>query len=297
MIPMVYIMGTSHSGSTLLSFLMNGHPDMICMGESSPSLKRLHDRDQLNCSCGEVIGACPFWNKIFEEAWEKGVEFKPDSWKLALINHRPTRNLLFRKRPDAFMEFVRKTGLLFLSPHIKKRNAEIATIIDTILEVSGKSIFVDASKSAARLELLLRNPRLDIKTIWLVRDVRAVSNSLLRKNYDVPQAAVHWTKTQQGMKNLFNKLPESERMLLKYEDLCTDPEAAIAEVFRFSGAEAFKLPADFKDSVHHIIGNNMRLRSVSTIQLDEKWKTRLSDSEKQLALEAGGDLAAELGYK
>ena len=67
----IYIMAASHSGSTLLSFLLGSHPQIFNLGELKEfenffnPLKE-DDRGQYNtpCDCGIRVYDCPFWSKI-----------------------------------------------------------------------------------------------------------------------------------------------------------------------------------------------------------------------------------------
>ena len=97
----VYVMGTSHSGSTLLAFLLNAHPEIVSIGETSPSLKRNKDRHLLPCSCGELIGECPFWNKVFDEVTAQGIIWTPRQWAMMFQDNKLLR--------DLFLSFTRSS--------------------------------------------------------------------------------------------------------------------------------------------------------------------------------------------
>lgn len=56
---LVFVLGHSHCGSTLLGRMLNRHPDLLCPGE----FLWLDDALEKNlpCSCGQPMDACPFW--------------------------------------------------------------------------------------------------------------------------------------------------------------------------------------------------------------------------------------------
>ena len=69
----IYIMASSHSGSTLLSFLLGSHSDVFSLGEfkefeSFFNPNKKNNRNQYNspCDCGTKVYECPFWSKINE---------------------------------------------------------------------------------------------------------------------------------------------------------------------------------------------------------------------------------------
>ncbi|HED66218.1 MAG TPA: hypothetical protein ENJ09_11760 [Planctomycetes bacterium] len=56
--------GTAHCGSTLLGRMLAMHSRAICLGE----VLRMGDAIERGfaCSCGEALGACPFWSRYAE---------------------------------------------------------------------------------------------------------------------------------------------------------------------------------------------------------------------------------------
>ena len=290
-------MGTSHCGSTLLSFLLNTHPDIVSIGEASPSLKRNKDRNQLPCSCGELLGKCPFWTAVYERVSKQGYPFTALNWAMSHVTDRRKRDLFYRNRPNYFLEMVRKVLLLTQYKEIKRKNRANEVAIRTILELSGKKVFGDASKVTFRVELMSRYPVFDIRLIWLVRDVRAFANSMKRKKLQVEEAAESWYNGMIIMERIFKKFPENKRLLLRYEDLCIEPSKYMNQIFSIAEVEPFNLPENFKQTEHHIIGNRMRLSDVGTIRLDEKWKENLTRQEQHQALKIGGRYAQMFGYQ
>ena len=75
----LYVVGTSFTGSTLLSFLLNLHPQIVSVGECDPNFSNWSDPNEFPCSCGRTLAACPFWTAVDEEMAERGLRFDPDS--------------------------------------------------------------------------------------------------------------------------------------------------------------------------------------------------------------------------
>ncbi len=60
-LPMIYIVGNSFCGSTLLGFLLSSNPDIVFLGE----LKIKTWLGERSCSCGQPINSCTFYSDYF----------------------------------------------------------------------------------------------------------------------------------------------------------------------------------------------------------------------------------------
>lgn len=68
-----YVASTSRSGSTLLSMLMNAHPDVASIGELGPAYGQYAEnirKEGYPCSCGREIKQCSFWEKIEDHCFK-----------------------------------------------------------------------------------------------------------------------------------------------------------------------------------------------------------------------------------
>jgi len=62
----IYIVGLSHSGSTLLDFLLSHHPEILGLGEVFYFLNKKRstfEKTELTCSCGGEMSDCYFWSR------------------------------------------------------------------------------------------------------------------------------------------------------------------------------------------------------------------------------------------
>ncbi len=57
---LIYIMGSGHSGSTMLQFLLAAHPGVVGLGEVFQPAGRTVD-GSTSCSCGADFASCPVW--------------------------------------------------------------------------------------------------------------------------------------------------------------------------------------------------------------------------------------------
>ena len=54
-----FVLAPSFHGATLLSKLINAHPELTALGDTYPS-----NRFDQVCGCGERVSQCPFWNSV-----------------------------------------------------------------------------------------------------------------------------------------------------------------------------------------------------------------------------------------
>jgi len=142
---LVFILGLSHTGSTLLDLTLGNHPRFLGLGEVyqviRPDFNRFENNER--CSCGNTQTDCPFWGPAGE---------------------------ILKKNKDA---------------DIQKR---YKLVIDVFREVFGEErVPVDSSKLPEALELVRLSKTIDLKVIYLIRDVRAWTISRLNARKRSPE--------------------------------------------------------------------------------------------------------------
>ncbi|RBW47822.1 hypothetical protein DS885_01290 [Psychromonas sp. B3M02] len=318
---LIYLAAASHSGSTMTAMLLGAHPDLCSVGELKAV--NLGEKESYLCSCKTLVSECGFWQGVTQKMADKGHDFciseagtdiKTDATPYVLRLLKP----LVR---SPLMEFVRDT-LLCCSPVwrknlplLQKRNADYAR---SIAEQAGVDIVVDSSKIGIRLKYLLKNPDLDVKVIWVVRDGRGVSlayknpsefadakNPTLRgggagktqeQGRGIEVGAYEWVRCNQETEAVLATMPKKNWIQVHYEDICNNTEQTLDTLFNFIGVDPAKKRLDFKTVEHHVVGNGMRLDDSEVIQLDDRWKTLLSEEELQTYYQVTGDYHSRLGY-
>lgn len=174
-IPVMYILASDHSGSTLTDLILGSHSSIESAGEIDRFDKFTSDRHSVDkiqriCTCGQQINQCQYWTKV--------------RWELKKICGKTEVNLN-SENPTEFIE----SNYYFIS---------------AILQTSGKKIFCDSSKNYKRLEKFLKSNLFDVHIVHLVRDGRAVAFSLKskgerkgdlkRKIYNYYQGIKFWKK-------------------------------------------------------------------------------------------------------
>jgi sulfotransferase family protein len=300
-LPVVYLAGSGHTGSTLLALFLDAHPRIASVGETAFKRKLQGTAGaKLTCTCGASYSECPFWQEIFRGVTDAGYELSPLQWSndfryKGWFAHR----LLSRYSANPALRLVQRAAEAVLpahharQDHVRRVNVEL---IRTVLRVARADVFFDTSKRAMRLHQLLQAPELHVKVVKLVRDVRGYAWSAKRRGGEVPDAALTWRKDQENFEHITRNMPEDRVMLLRYEDVCRDPQTWLRRTYAFCGVTPIDPPDFVISREHHVLGNSMRRSDTIRIRLDESWRTSLSTDEQEQALAIAGPFHARHGY-
>jgi sulfotransferase family protein len=307
MIAYCYVVGTARSGSTLLSRLLHAHPELGTTGEMNGP-NRAKDRASYPCSCGSEIAVCGFFVQLLGSMRERGLQADLDHWPGVFTleddwyrNRHPILNRLSLQglRSDV-LENARDrllSGWARRKHAIARASRATVAYAEIGLELLGKRrVWVDATKEPIRLSHLVRVPELDLYAIHLVRDPRGYVNSMRKTGQpEWSKSASEWTWNARNAQRAMRRLPESRRMVLRYESLVDDPVASINAIAKFLGVRGHD-SYDFQAGGHHLIGNRMRLHDMRELRRDERWKADLSaDALREIARIVGPEARA-YGY-
>jgi hypothetical protein len=298
---LVYLLGTGFTGSTLFAFLANAHSRIASVGEATGPVRR-HDRGAYRCSCGATLATCGFWKSVVEAMGRRGMPFGPDAWDLRFDVgfDRFTRQLTVQSLRGSALDAARD-ALVGRTPGLGRRLREVgernSAFIDSVLEVTGTSVFLDASKDAARARLLFRYTEPELRIVHFVRDAPGQVSSRLKHNKGELDSSIrYWNRTVGHARRLEALVSPARFLRVRYEDLCTRPTEEMARFVRFVGLEPEPLPSDFRAHEHHIIGNAMRVRGAGEIVLDESWRGRLTPEDQATILRRTASNRRRLGY-
>lgn len=284
-IPYIFIAALSYSGSTLLSSLLSTHPQIATIGELTGVIKS-EDVDEYRCSCGSRINECEFWHAVASRMSSKGFQFEPARFdtRYELGTHPWIRRLRTGSLRNSELEAIRSSVFRLWPGQIeglRRIGARNQALVESILEVTGKTVFLDSSKHHMRIKYQLKYTGFDVRVIHLVRDVRGVVNSTLKYSpkLSAQAAAQRWVNGNKNIERQLRLLPEDRSLRIRYEDLCQEVPQTLEILHRFCGVESGLFVEDFWSVPHHIIGNKMRLSNSSEIKLDERWKATLTDEQ------------------
>lgn len=305
----VYVVATSYSGTTLLSVLMNAHPEIASVGELANSLGiiyRKRKNKRYHCSCGAEIGECSYWEEVRRNCSMQGVELNLYDFKTRLdMGLGDHANRLFFGVPDTFAGIASvRNAMLWMLPvtrqRLKRTLSRNLVIARSILKASGKTIFFDSSKNVTSAFYHAKRSDINFKVIHLVRDPRGVLNSALRRDShnDSVQILRNWRRLHGGALMLKRSLDEGSYLLVRYERLCHSTQETLDSIYRFIGVT----PVDSGNTAagpekYHIIGNRMRRKALTGLSYDESWKDSLTGEQLALCKEITGDLGLMLDYE
>ena len=291
----------SFSGSTLLAMLLNAHPEIATVSEMDGPNARLVDTKGYVCSCGQLIRECSFWDQVSSEMQARGYVFSPTDFQVAFgdrgLRDRLRYGSLGSNPPEAIRDAIEQ----LIPGHKARLDGLIArneALVQSVLTVTGKRVFVDTSKNTRRFKYMSRHSSLDVRVVLMVRDARgSVVSQMRHMDRSVAKAAEAWTKGVAGIIRVWKQLPEDKRTVIKYEDLCRDTQATLQGLYRFFGADpSFEVDLAALPP-HHIIGNSTRMRQITQIRLDERWKRVLSPEQLETVRRIAGRQNQGFGYR
>lgn len=302
---LLYIASVGYSGSTLLDMLLGRSDEITSLGEIH-SLAKAARRDS-RCTCGEPISSCPFWSGV-ERALAvalRQTDLRLSEFNLAPDDREQSLHRLVPNLADLLLVLGSRgvwERFASLSRHARgyAESAENALALYRVVAgLKGTPIVVDSSKDPLPMKALyLADPQV-VRIIYLVRDGRAVSRSLVRRqDLGFEEAVRRWVRFNWNLHLVMKTIPRSRVLLVRYEDLCRDTAAELKRLADFAGTSLATAATPLrKDRFHNIGGNPMRFRRSETeIVLDERWREELSREQRGAFESIGGRLNRRLGY-
>jgi hypothetical protein len=288
----VFLASSPYSGSTLLSFLLAAHPQVATISDVSGT-RRVGHMDTFGCSCGELMRSCPFWAQLRERAAAHGMadldlaDFRAgfDTAGRGALHRIQARSLRWPA-----LERARDRALAPLGVPHAMREAAVRSwaLANVVMDIAGADAFVDASKERLRIRYLERYLPVRPRVIHLVRDVRGVVESTLRRakrSDPAERIARNWARTNRSIGQQLDELPADRRLRIRYEDLCRDVSGTLKQAFEFIGVDSAAELAPIGQG-QHMLGNQMRLVAPADVQLDERWREALAADVRAAVLQA-----------
>jgi hypothetical protein len=253
MIRVAYVAGASHSGSTLLHFVLGAHSRCVGLGEVArtlgPGEEGLPRTLKRRCSCGSAPKDCAFWGEAASR--------------------------MSRQQGDALEDQYRVV---------------LETFADVF---GSDRILVDSSKTLAPMRVLARIPEVDLRVAHVIKDVRAwvTSQSDKRAKGGAPNERAARRGTARLFRDWYRKNRAIQRLLseenlramrLGYEELCFFPKAMVDELCQLLGEEPEASMLSPDASGCHVLRGNKgavyhahRLETErAAIQYDHRWLYR-----------------------
>ncbi len=224
-VKVVYLMGSGHSGSTILGVTLGNCEGYFYAGELDNWLVR---------KGAPLLGGAErtrFWNEVREAVPGAERAFGSDG-------HR------YLERASAAL----RAGSGAERRATRERWGPVTEqLYRALARVSGAQQIVDSSHFPLRARELRRLPGIELYLIFLVRDPQQVVHSFVRNVNRHALAERRWrtlvTNADMSLTYLLATLvflghPRGRRALLRHEDFLADPHGVLSEVFALTGAEA-----------------------------------------------------------
>lgn len=295
---LIYIASDVRSGSTLLDLMLGSHSEVSSVGEIqflTDHFRRQgmgHSWDW-KCTCGKDFNDCEFWSKINGLVKEKTGDNISDreTWVRRVKQPFPyltLPNFLFKRMCENKSSLSK--GL--------DASSFCWEVVDSISEQTGNTVVVDSSKNAEQFRYLYCWRPSSIKMIHLIRDGRGVVYSKMTRAGDTSRKATkNWVLENLKISLIKRMVRKSNRMTIKYEDLCENPQKEIEKVLEFLNVSNENSLLS-KEDRHNVCGSPHRFDwKDMEINLDERWKAGLSSESKKTFNTFGGWLNRIYGYK
>lgn len=288
-IKVIYIMAWGRSGSTLLGNLLGEVDGFFHAGE----LRTIWEKGLLHgrlCGCGEKVTECEFWQSVLESGFQDldAREIFRAQRSGARLRHAPR---LLTSRPGGGLPGGQET----------ERYADAAsTMYKALADVTNARVIVDSSKREADAALLRLLDGVDPYYVHLVRDPRAVAYSWQRRKktpeprremvtYKPSTSTRNWMGLNITAEAIRRRVDRSRFLLTRYEDLVTDPRAALEAIVRLVDEWPSDLPVNDDGTVkltpNHTAGGNPGRFSTGPVplRLDDEWMVQQPRGQRLVA--------------
>jgi hypothetical protein len=301
-VKVLLIAGPGRSGSTLLDMLLGQINGFYSTGELRFIWSRGFEQNQL-CGCGKPFRECEFWTEIIKAAFGgyEAIDYARIEKLRKAAEHRFSKGLPLKDESEErtlYKEYFDACGNLYQAVH----------------KISGCEFIIDSSKRADHGFVLANISQIDLFTLHLIRDSRAVAYSWRRQKIrpeiyweqklmgqrKILSSAVRWT----SLNRLAEKLQHCSKQYarLRYEDLVNSPQESLLGVFTDLGIEHPSL--DFLDGFHanlktsHTVsGNPVRFTHKEiSIKPDIEWQHAMANRHKWLVTLITWPLLLKYGY-
>lgn len=301
-VKVIFIAGSGRSGSTLLDMLLGQVNGFYSTGELRFIWSRGFAQNQL-CGCGKPFRECEFWSEVIKAGFGKfeDVDFARIEELRLSTEHRFARGASIKARPELWAPY-------------KEYYEACQNLYQAIYKISGCEFIVDSSKNTAHGFVLANMPQIELFTVHLIRDSRAVAHSWRREKVrpeiyweqkfmgqrKIVGSAIRWNSMQQLSEKL--RHTSKQNALLRYEDLVNAPKKSLMDIF--DDLQIDRPALDFIDGIHanlrisHTVsGNPVRFTNKEIkIQPDVEWKRAMTWRHKWMVTLLTWPLLLKYGY-
>ncbi len=287
-----FILSTARTGGTLLSSMLNMHPNIISTSEE-PFAINLYPR----------YSEIKDWDKnTIEQYCDDFILFSDGLLDLQFTSRQQLFELLLKHQTT--LNFERVIRLTYLSFLPEKNKDVIHTIVDKYIK---PDLFFEKILNyypQSKIIILCRDPR-DTALI------RFKFNQRKEKKTDYFLFAFNWDRIYSALYQKYEKDRDSKFLIVRYEDLVSTPEAVLNNICAFLGIKYNPVMLETHIGVQKKIDEgNLRpeqLKEFETVHLSltqkintdkiDIWKKEMNLSDANIVWDICKDSATKIGYK
>ncbi|MBT3520320.1 MAG: hypothetical protein HN480_03580 [Gammaproteobacteria bacterium] len=267
---LIYIMGAGRSGTTALATFLGNSSEILNLGEMHQYFK--HIVDEKECSCGKLLNECEFWRSKIDYLTQESSE---NSRKLS-------------EKMESHSSIIKHLLNSFSNIEYERYIELHQSILDSIQSDSEKSTLLDSSKYIGRALALNKLDNIELKIIYVVRDVRGVINSFSKKvqtSKSPPSTIVYYSLINLVAEFISRFIFRKKVIQIRYEDLINNPNSLFDRLESFLNLNLQdvkgKVERQKAFEIGHIVGGN-RLKKNKEIYFrkDVSWKKNFSWVER-----------------
>jgi len=235
-LPLIYIVGSSHSGSTLLDLLLGSHSSIESLGEAKkiPSIVAEISRGARPlCTCRQEVQDCPLWGSVLSETTG---DLKSD----------PAANgALYRRILEASGKSFLLDSSKTLGRALMFARSDLFNMVFIQLVRDSRAVVFSSKRKRSRQQ---------------------------NGDYGLISTALGWQKLNARIQRRLMHKGNHRYMVLRYEDLTSNPHRVLENILGIAGLSWEPALMRYRESVHHNIeGNRMRMGTDSEIKRDEQY--------------------------
>ncbi len=259
-IELIYIVGTSYSGSTLLGFLLGAVKKVETLGE----LKMFNRNIHRICTCGKESSVCPFWQKYYQEEY---IVFDRHAF---LKQFWAAINIFMGKKikQDYFKNTNDYQFLKAIYQDTQQKNKEVRYLLDT-------------SKNLWRLSYLLQNKEINVHIIYTKRDLYGtVASYTKRYRFGFLQGFLSY-KIKNLLVERFLKVNNLRHTIIHSKDIRFRPQETMEKLGSFLEVSYENFQNQIKNRIFHVRAGNPNTRKqfrdgFQGIRKKDDWRQHLS---------------------
>lgn len=239
-IKLIYLVGNSHSGSTILSFYIGSFKQICFCGE----FKKLNfNKYKKTCSCGKKAIECSFWKDLvqsYPEYFEQSIA-AANGWEAFKAIQKNKNKSFAPKKINLEVSFLKG-----LSKEAVKWEPE-------------NKYLMDSSKSLWRLQFLEKIEEIDLKVIHLKRNFKSNLSSFVKRKRNfwksILSLKLNTYLIDKHLKN--SNVPSLE---IHYESFIENPKKELKTISEFLDIPFDFNPQQVENRSFHTISGNYRTR-------------------------------------